>query len=34
MARRTARELWDALDQATLDAELESELAMTPAERR
>jgi hypothetical protein len=34
MARRTAKELWDALDQATLDAELESELAMTPEERR
>ena len=34
MARRTAKELWDALDKATLDAELESELAMTPEERR
>ena len=34
MAKRTAKELWDALDKATLDAELESELAMTPEERR
>jgi hypothetical protein len=34
MAKRTAKELWDALDKATLDAELESELAKTPEERR
>jgi hypothetical protein len=34
MTKRTAKELWDALDEATLDAEIESELAMTPEERR
>ena len=34
MAKRTAKELWDALDEATLDAVIESELAMTPDERR
>jgi hypothetical protein len=34
MAKRTAQELWDALDEATLDAEIESALAMTPEERR
>jgi hypothetical protein len=34
MAKRTAQELWDALDEATLDAVIESELAMTPDERR
>ncbi len=34
MAKRTAKELWDALDEATLDAEIESALAMTPEERR
>ena len=34
MAKRTAKELWDVLDEATLDAEIESALAMTPEERR
>jgi hypothetical protein len=34
MAKRTAKELWDALDEATLDAEIESALAMTPEEHR
>jgi hypothetical protein len=34
MTKRTAKELWDALDEATLAAELESELALTPEERR
>jgi hypothetical protein len=34
MTKRTASELWDALDEATIDAEMESVLAMTPEERR
>ena len=34
MTKRTAKELWDALDEATLAAALESELALTPEERR
>jgi hypothetical protein len=34
MAKRTAKEHWDALDEATVDAVIESELAMTPEERR
>lgn len=34
MTKRTAQELWDALDEAALDAEIESALAMTPEERR
>jgi hypothetical protein len=33
MTKRTAKEIWDALDEATLDAEMESVLAMTPEER-
>ena len=34
MAKRTATELWDALEEATMDAELEAVLAMSPEERR
>ena len=34
MTKRTNAELWNALDEATLDAELEAVLAMTPEERR
>ncbi|HEY5146015.1 MAG TPA: hypothetical protein VII82_04580 [Polyangiaceae bacterium] len=34
MANRTATELWNALDEATMDAELEAVLAMSPEERR
>jgi hypothetical protein len=34
MAKRTASELWDALEEATMDAELEAVLAMSPEERR
>jgi ATP-dependent RNA circularization protein (DNA/RNA ligase family) len=33
MTRRTAKELWDALGEATLDAAMESVIAMTPDER-
>jgi hypothetical protein len=33
MTKRTAKEIWDALEEATLDAEMESVLAMTPEER-
>ncbi len=34
MTKRTASELWDALDEATIDAELESALEKTPEENR
>jgi hypothetical protein len=34
MMKRTPSELWDALDEATVDAELEAILNMTPEERR
>ena len=34
MTKRTATELWDALDDATIDAEIESALAKTPEEHR
>jgi hypothetical protein len=34
MTKRTASELWDALDEATVDAELESALEKTPEENR
>ena len=34
MATLTATELWDALDDATIDAEIESARAGTPEERR
>jgi hypothetical protein len=34
MTKRSATDLWDALDDATVDAELERVLAMTPEERR
>jgi hypothetical protein len=34
MTKRTDKELWDALDEATLDAELESALAKTPEDHR
>jgi len=34
MTRRTAKELWDALEQAGDEAELEEALALTPEERR
>jgi histidinol dehydrogenase len=34
MAKRTASELWDALEEATMDAELDAVLAMSPEERR
>jgi hypothetical protein len=34
MTKRRATDLWDALDDATVDAELEKVLAMTPEERR
>ncbi len=34
MAKLTATELWDALDDATIDAEIESALAKTPEEHR
>ena len=34
MTKRTASELWDALDEATVDAELESALEKTPEEAR
>jgi hypothetical protein len=34
MARLTATELWDALDEATIDAEIEAALAKTPEEHR
>ena len=34
MTKRTASELWDALDEATAEAELESSLAKSPEERR
>jgi len=33
MTKRTAKETWDALEEAGLDAEIESVLAMTPEER-
>ncbi len=34
MTKRTAKELWDALDEATVDAEIESALEKTPDEHR
>ena len=34
MTKRTASELWDALDEATVDAEIESALEKTPDEHR
>ncbi|HTB75772.1 MAG TPA: hypothetical protein VK762_21130 [Polyangiaceae bacterium] len=34
MTKLTATELWDALDDATIDAEIESALAKTPEEHR
>ena len=34
MTKRTASELWDALDEATVDSELESLSAKTPEEHR
>jgi hypothetical protein len=34
MTKRSATDLWDALNDATVDAELERVLAMTPEERR
>lgn len=34
MAKLTATQLWDALDDATIDAEIESALAKTPEEHR
>ena len=33
MTKRTAKETWDALEEATLDAEIERVVAMTPEER-
>ncbi len=34
MTKRTASELWDALDEATVDAEIEAALEKTPEENR
>lgn len=34
MPKLTDKQLWDALEDAAIDAEIESELAMTPEERR
>jgi hypothetical protein len=34
MSDLTDKELWDALADAAIDAEIESALAMTPNERR